>query len=175
MTSQPAEQPADAGGDDAPRRYAIAAMLEPIETGVHIDRKQWPAHVTLVGNFVTGGRPAEIMAAVERAHACEEPLQIVFGNLAQFGARSDIPVRLVISDDPVHLHHRIADELQALGGVSADEPDYWFDGYRPHVTLGPHIAFSEGDHAIVRCIVVAQVNDETAVVVASETLPGSTP
>jgi hypothetical protein len=174
VTSEPAEQAPDAGGDDSPRRYAIAAMLEPIQTDVRIDRKRWPAHVTLVGNFVTGARPSEIMAAVERAHACEEPLQIVFGHLAQFGVRGDISVRLVVSDGPARLHRRIADELQALGGVSADEPDHWFDDYRPHVTLGPHIAFSEGDAAITRCIVVAQIHDETAVVVASATLARST-
>lgn len=166
MTSDRADDTA-AAESAAPRQYVIAAMLEEIPEGTPIDRRDWPAHVTLVPSFSTSAPIAELASAIRRAHAGDAPLVVTFGERAMFGRDGDIPVRLVECDPACQLHRRIADEVQSIGGVVAAEPEYWLDGYQPHVTLGPRTSAAEGEQTCVQCIVIAHLDRDAATVVAS--------
>ena len=57
------------------------------------------------------------------------------------------------------------------GGV-AEEPAYWRDGYRPHLTLTPVISIEDGGSRILRCVAVARLLEDDATVVAAFRLPG---
>lgn len=77
------------------------------------------------------------------------------------------PVRLVIPGLVAELHGRMVDQLESLAEIAADEPVYWREGYRPHLTLGSAIKAAEGEHRVVRDISIAHLDGDTATVVAS--------
>lgn len=158
-------------GEGTIRRYAVVALFDPIDVGTEVDRRRWPAHVTLVSNFITAAAVDELVGAVHRASSRDVSLHLEFEELALFGPDRDIPVRLVVSPPIMELHGRLVDELASIGDVVADAPDYWRAGYRPHVTLGPSIEAHKGDHRIVRDVVIARLDDAIATIVAAMRLP----
>lgn len=49
-------------------RYVIVALFDAVDVGATFDRRRWPAHVTLVSNFVTAASVDELTGAVRRNH-----------------------------------------------------------------------------------------------------------
>lgn len=158
-----------AGGDaDTPLiRFVIVALFDPITVGTTFSRMRWPAHVTLVSNFVTTAFVDEIASAVRRAGILEPPMRIEFEGLDLFGPNRDVPVRLVRVGHVAKLHQQLVDELESLADVAVDEPAYWRAGYRPHLTLGPSIEAAEGECRIARDIAIARLEGDTATIVCS--------
>jgi hypothetical protein len=69
------------------------------------------------------------------------------------------------------VHRRLADRLESLPGFVAEEPAYWRNGYRPHLTLSPTIAAEEGDGRMVCRIAVAQLLGDAATIIAVLAIP----
>lgn len=151
---------------DPPSSYAVVALFEPLALGAMIDRAAWPAHVTLVSNFRVDAQPEEVVEAVRAADPLHEPLAVEVGALAFFGPRGDVPVRLVHSAAAVRAHGRLTERIERLPGFAEEEPAYWRAGYRPHLTLGPHISVAEGEQRLAFLIAVAEIVGSEAQVVA---------
>ncbi|MDL9981569.1 2'-5' RNA ligase family protein [Microbacterium candidum] len=150
-----------------PRRYVIVALFDPIPAGATIDRRRWPAHVTLLANFSTIADEADVVARVGDAVGDLASFDVELGAADWFGRHHDVPVLLVRSKEAVRLHERLADELASLNGHAADEPGYMRNGYRPHLTLGPDVSAAEGDRRAVKAIALADLRGPHATVVAS--------
>ena len=148
------------------RSYAVVALFYPLDIGTTISRRVWPAHVTLASNFTTAAIPDRIVELVAEAASTVEPLSVRFGEQALFGPNHDVRVRLVDSEESVSLHLRLADQLESLPGFAAEEPVYWREGYRPHLTLGPSITAVEGDRETANSVAVVEILDSDAKVVA---------
>lgn len=148
-----------------PRPFAVVAVPAPLEEGARFPRAVWPAHVTLASNFTVDTALVQVVDAVRAACVDVEPMTIRFEEKAQFGPNQDIPVQLVSSAHVVSLHERLADVLEALPQFAAEEPLYWRAGYRPHMT---HVAgrdTPEGSKAVLRIVVIAEIDGATASVV----------
>lgn len=152
-------------GIDTVRRYVIAGVFDGLEPGVEFDRKHWPAHVTLVSNFVTDAPARTLAAAMRRIVSNERPLRIELGEREMFGPDRDVPVRLVRSESLADLHERSIAELRAVAVITADEPRYWHAAYRPHVTLVPSVASSGDVLTESREIVLARLDAGRATIV----------
>lgn len=148
------------------KSYAVVALFAPLDIGVTIDRQAWPAHVTLASNFTATAPANEINGVVAQAAPSAEPLSVRFGEHALFGPNHDVRVRLVDSEQAVSVHRRLADTLESLPGFAAEEPAYWRDGYRPHLTLGPSVTTAEGDRETANCVAVVEILDSEAKVLA---------
>jgi hypothetical protein len=151
---------------DTPTRYAVVALFDPLPLGATIDRAQWPAHVTLVSNFRAVASAEAVAEAVRAADPLREPLAVELGALAFFGPGGDVLVRLVHSAPAERAHARLAERIERLPGFAEEEPAYWRAGYRPHLTLGPHISAAEGERRIAARIAVAEILGGEAQVVA---------
>lgn len=145
----------------------------PVETSFL--RKDWPAHVTLAGNFVTEAPTDELVLAVRRAGVLTGPTIIRFGGKGWFGPNLDVPVRLVLPGRVSNLHQCLADELEKLPGFTADEPGFWRVGYRPHLTLGSAIPLEPGEAKEIGQIAIAQLSGERATIAATWDLPTHDP
>lgn len=150
-------------------RYTVSAVWEPIATGTIIDRRVWPAHVTLASTFVVEVPGEEVVRAVSAADVASAPLVVEFGGVDLFGPDRDIPVQLVVSEQAVRVHGRLADEVEHLGGFCAEVGAHWRDGYRPHMTLGPGVS-TELPPAL-RGVIVSRLEGRHATVVAAWDLP----
>lgn len=105
--------------------YVVVALFDRIAVGTSFSRRDWAAHVTLASNFTTDTRVDDLARAVRRTGALAEALIVQFTELAQFGPRRDVPVRLVHSERITALHYHLADQLELLPGYAAEEPSYW--------------------------------------------------
>lgn len=152
-------------------RFVVVALMEPLDVGTIISRQTWPPHVTLASNFDVEATANDLALAVRRAGALDEPIVVEFVGSELFGPNRDIPVRLVQSDQISALHYRLADQLEPVAGFVAEEPAFWRDGYRPHLTLTPVISIEDGDSRILRCVAVARLLKDDATVVAAFRLP----
>lgn len=157
--------------DETGEQFVVVALFESLESGTSFRRSAWPAHVTLVSNFTTTESVDAIVTAIERVVALDGALTVEFGGSDLFGPRRDIPVRLVVDAPVVAFHRRLATAIESMPSVVADEPGYWHDGYRPHLTLGPSIAAAEGERRVVRNIALARLDKDVAAVVGSTSLP----
>ena len=148
------------------RSYAIVALFEPLDIGTTINRRAWPAHVTLASNFTAAATPDQVIEVVAEAAPGAEPLGVRFGEEALFGPNHDVRVRLVDSEQAVKVHRRLAEQLGSLPGFAAEEPAYWRDGYRPHLSLGPSVTARKGDHKTANSLAVVEILDSDARVLA---------
>lgn len=146
--------------------YAVVALFHPLEIGTTIDRRAWPPHVTLASNFAAAVATDRIIEVVTEAAQETEPLRVRVGEEALFGPNRDVRVRLVESERAVGAHMRLTDQLESLSGFFAEEPTYWRDGYRPHLSLGPSVTAMEGDVKTANSVAVVEILDSDAKVVA---------
>ena len=153
------------------RRFVVVALFEPVAVGQDVDRRNWPAHLTLVSNFVATAAFDEVVAAVREVVEPAAPLVMEFGESALFGAHHDVPVRLAISAGAVELHHRLVAAIELLPGYTPDERAHWREGYRPHVTLKRGITAPQGETRAARQIAVAHLDGHLAKVLGTLTLP----
>jgi 2'-5' RNA ligase len=155
------------------RSYAVVALFKPLDIGTTISRRVWPAHITLASNFTTAATPDRIVELVAEAVPAGEFLSVRFGEQALFGPDQDVRVQLADSEGSVSLHTRLADRLELLPGFAAEEPAYWRDGYRPHLTLGPSITAAEGNRKTAIAVAVVEILDSDAQVLALLHLRGA--
>ncbi len=148
------------------KTYAVAALFDPLDVGTTLSRQAWPAHVTLASNFTAAAPADQVVGVVADAAPIAEPLSVRIGEVALFGPNHDVPVRLVDSEQAVSVHNLLADHLGSLDGFTAEEPAYWREGYRPHLTLGPSVIAKEGDRETASCVAVVEILDIDAKVLA---------
>ena len=154
-----------------PRRFTVTASAAPLAVGMSFPRTAWPAHVTLIGNFVTEASAAELEDVVRRSEVLAAPLVVDLGGTAWFGTEHDVPVRLALPGPIVDVHRSLAAQVEALRGFAADDPAFWRDGYRPHLTLGPAVSGDVGDRLVIGCVAVARLDRGTATITAAFDLP----
>lgn len=146
-------------------RYVVVALFAPLEVGASISRARWPAHVTVVTNFVTAS-PVEVVEGVIRETvALDAPFVVHLEGRDLFGPNRDVPVLLVRPGRLDELHGRLVDVLEPLGAV-AEEPAYWREGFRPHLTLGPAVEAEQGRRRVVSHFAVVRLEEETAMVLS---------
>ncbi|KRC46867.1 hypothetical protein ASE16_15830 [Leifsonia sp. Root227] len=155
------------------RSYAVVALFDPLEINATISRSEWPAHVTLASNFTAASTLDRLLDLVTQAAAAAEPLNVRFGEQALFGPNHDVRVRLVDSEQAVGVHIRLADLLESLPGFAAEEPAYWREVYRPHLTLGPSVTAAEGDRETANSVAVVEILGSDAKVLALLRLRGA--
>lgn len=155
----------------AQRRFTVTALFSPIPVETSFLRKNWPAHVTLAGNFVTEAPTDELVLAVRSAGVLTEPTVIQFGGKGRFGPNHDVPVRLALPGRVSTLHQYLAVQLEQLPGFTADEPAFWRASYRPHLTLGSAISHEDGEAQGVCQIAIAEISGERATIIAVFDLP----
>ncbi|MFT2711533.1 2'-5' RNA ligase family protein [Clavibacter sp. Sh2126] len=148
-------------------RFVIVGLFQPTDAGTSFSRSAWPAHVTLAGNFVVEASLLDVVDAMRRAGLPGSALGVRFGELASFGHRRDIPVRLVTTHEITSIHHRLADELDSLPGFAADEPGHRRARYRPHVTLTPSISVEADESRALRSIALVELDQDLATVVTA--------
>ena len=155
------------------RSYAVVALFDPLEIHATISRSEWPAHVTLASNFNAASTLDRLLDLVNQAAAAAEPLNVRFGEQALFGPNHDVRVRLVDSEQAVGVHIRLADLLESLPGFAAEEPAYWREGYRPHLTLGPSVTATAGGRETANSVAVVEILGSDAKVLALLHLRGA--
>lgn len=155
------------------RSYAVVALFNPLDIGTTISRRAWPAHVTLASNFTTAVTPDRIFELVAEAAQAVEPLSVRFGEQALFGPNHDVRVRLVDSEQLISAHRRLADLLESLPDFAAEEPAYWRDGYRPHLTLAPSVTATEGDRETSNFLAVVEILESDAKILVLIDLRGA--
>jgi 2'-5' RNA ligase len=148
-----------------PNAFAVVALFASIDVGTSIARSAWPAHVTLVSNFAAEASPGRVIEVVRDALADGPPVSARIAGRAMFGPAGDIPVQLVEPDSFPGVHKALAEAVERLPGFVADEPDYWHDGYRAHITLRFAPDLREGDALPVRCIATARLTEECGTIV----------
>lgn len=141
----------------------VTIMATPFEVAPTVDRRRWPVHVTLVGNFhvdpmAHDALSSDFAAVSSSIHAFEVRL----GPAAKFGAANNIPV--LLAEHPMfhRLHIALAARIRRLPGFAAVEPDFWEGGYRPHATLGTAVNASEGEPLKVDWITLVALEGQTA-------------
>lgn len=155
----------------AQHRFTVSALFAAMPVGTSFSRKEWPAHVTVAGNFSADVPVDEIALAVRRAGVLTERIDIRCDGTEWFGPDHDKPVQLVLPERISTVHERLADELEQLPGFTADDPGFWREGYRPHLTLGSAISPEAGEVKQVVQISVARLCGDRATNDAAFTLP----
>ncbi|KTR93707.1 hypothetical protein NS220_11490 [Microbacterium testaceum] len=150
----------------SPDRYCVVALLASMEVGDRVDRRVWPAHVTLASNFCTEASVADLVEILREVPA-DQPVTFRVGGTAMFGQQQDIAVRLVESSRADHLHGVLVDRLHQLPGFAADEPAFWGEGFRAHLTLGPVVDAAEGEILRSTRIGIARIDGAEAELVAA--------
>jgi 2'-5' RNA ligase len=159
--------------DSAQKLLVVVALIDPLAVGTTLNRRSWPAHVTLASNFVVDVPEPEVARAISEACAGVGPLPARFAGEGLFGPEHDVAVRLVESASILAVHERIADRLEGMRGFDAREPAYWRAGYRPHLTLVPSITLREGERRQLPFIAVAELTGSRATVVSTLSLSGN--
>lgn len=117
--------------------------------------------MTVVANFVTASPVEEVEGVVRETVALDAPFVVHLEGRDLFGPNRDVPVLLVRPGRLDELHGRLVVVLEPLGAV-AEEPAYWREGYRPHLTLGSAVEGEEGERRVVSHLAIVRLDEETA-------------
>lgn len=149
----------------------IVHLVERRPEGTTFRRKrtEWPLHVTLVPWFtVEDGQRGALLADLMLKGAEKQPFRVHVGGEELFGPHKDVPVNLIVEQQPVRALH---DELMAVvrehgvrfhGRASAHSGTE--QTYRAHITHhqaadGLHRRFP-GDEEMFDCLTVARLLDD---------------
>jgi hypothetical protein len=119
------------------RTCCVVLPLEPLDTGDVVDRAEWPAHVTLVGNALLADGAIDAADAVLRSFAASTaPLSGVVGEEAWFEPAASVRVDLVDSPELHVAHDAVLTALEEqVEGYALLLPTHGRAGYRPHRTV----------------------------------------
>lgn len=130
-------------------------------------RAEWPLHMTLVPWFtITEKGCGQLLAALRSYSATKASSAVHVGGEELFGAEKDVPVNLIVEQQPVAKLH---DELSAIVGQSVQEhwPESEGRAYRAHITHhnstdGIHRRFP-GDEEVIDGFTVVRLLDDNGV------------
>lgn len=141
------------------RLLALVLPLVPLPVAAPFPRREWPAHLTVLSNFLSDATDEEVARTVEPVLAATGPVHARVRDEAWFGLRSDVRVRLVASSEAHALHGALLDALRPEG---FDHPTHQGAGYRPHITVTPAPPLAEGDELVLPRIALAAMDGEHA-------------
>jgi hypothetical protein len=133
--------------------HAVVCPLHPLPVGAGFPRREWPLHVTLLGNFAWDGDEAAIIRRVADVVEDRIGIDAVVGDEAMFGAEHTIAVNtLVPHPELIALHESLIDERMTFV-----EPQYLRAGYRAHITHFPAGRRHAGDAVRLEQVVLAEM------------------
>lgn len=125
----------------------LAIMATPFEVAPMVDRRRWPVHVTLVGNFHIDCGQEDAMSTHVAAVATDvQPFEVALGSVAHFGAAHKIPVLLAEHSALHRLHASFAERLKHRSGFLAVEPAFWGTDTARTPPSGPRLARLKARH-----------------------------
>ncbi len=140
------------------RTFTIQLPLEVLTIGQRVDRAAWPAHITLIGDFLAPDA-APVEAVVSRFAAATPPIRAAVGAEAWFGPDRTVRVDLVEVPLLRSLHARLLGELEeAVDGLQMLLPDHTRDGYRPHRTVTAGLRPARGDVLAAPFVALAELD-----------------
>ena len=111
---------------------------------------EWPLHATIVPPFETDLDADAVAALVPQV----QPIPVVGGERARFGARRTVPVTVLRDSLPLQeLHTALVEGLEAAG-VELRDQRHLKSGYRAHVSDQQAHAFHPGQRALIDEIAV---------------------
>lgn len=154
-------------------RYTVAAFPEPLAVVAVVERRRWPAHITLAGNFSAAVSESRVVARVLSTIGSIATIEVALGEPVLLGPSRDIPVLRADSVELRALHERLAGQLSRLDGFTEDEPQLWRDGFVPHLTLGSMVSVRPGEIVRIASVAVSRINGGVAVVIGEILASGS--
>ena len=153
------------------RLLALVLPLAPLPVGAPFLRREWPAHLTVLSNFLSDATDDEVARSVEPVLDAAGPVHARVREEAWFGSDSDVRVRLVESAEAHALHGRLLDAIRPDG---FEHPTRQGAGYRPHVTVTPAPPLEEDAALVLPRIALATMDGASARVRWTRALgPGS--
>lgn len=117
------------------QKYAIIALIEPIDEGTEFPAANFPLHITLIGVFAIrydGKTMAQMMDNLVKE---QRPVRVRVEGPAMFGPHRDVEVMTIEkSNELVDLHLKLYDLLSKAGAVFND-PQFQAEGFKPHSTV----------------------------------------
>ncbi len=109
--------------------------LDAIPVGARVDRRRWPLHITLVGNFTTSADLDDLVSVLREVAARTPSFEMQVLEEAWFAP--DRPVLVDLVERPVlaALHGRLLDAIRRVAEVEPLVPEHLGPGYRPHATV----------------------------------------
>lgn len=141
----------------------LVVVATPLPLPDRFDRARWPAHVTVVPNFVIDGAAAAAVTSLARDAARNHPeFTAGLGPLALFGPSRDVPVLLAEHSIFHELHAALAGSVSALPAFRPDLGEFWGVGYRPHTTIVSNSVPPPARHISITNLAVVALDDPEA-------------
>jgi len=123
------------------QHFVVVLPIEPLIAGQQFPVERWPLHVTLIPKFRTRSNLFDIEKTIRSTPS--PALDVRVGGEEMFGPSGSILVNIVVDDSAAlaQFHNRLLTTLQEQCGLTTDDPQYFRDGYRSHITA------SRDDHA----------------------------
>jgi len=142
----------------------ITSSLDPIKEG-QVFSGALPRHVTVWQYFdLPDSHMNEFIAESGDAIEAFPTLGVEGAEYAEFGAKNNVPVRLL---KVLGEHATLLSLHASLGAViekyDADilQPEWAYDGYKPHITYKDGRALEEGDYVLLNSVELIQKDTNT--------------
>jgi 2'-5' RNA ligase len=138
-------------------KWAIIALLEPVEEGIEFLPSHFPLHVTIAGVFAVDFNGNTLSEKLSELLAGQTAVETVADGEQLFGPNKDVAViKLQKTPDLMALYDKIHNELIGLGAVF-NEPQYEEGGYIPHSTRQEHKELHTGEIVLINSISIVDL------------------
>lgn len=139
-------------------RLVVVLPLEPLRIGQRFAVHHWPLHVTVLAPFSTHASPDQVADVISQAVDGQKAIRAVAGHDELFGRRHDVPVTVLVPNEPLATLHRTLVDAVRPYAASATEPAFRGSGFRPHVTVKSNARVLAGDRMLLEQLAVVDMS-----------------
>ncbi|MDH6236800.1 2'-5' RNA ligase family protein [Cryobacterium sp. CG_9.6] len=139
------------------QRLVIVLPLVPIRVGDRWPVTEWPLHITVLAPFDTDADSARIAEQIGAAITGCTALHATVGDSHLFGRRQDVPVSVIVPNEPLALlHEQVVAAVRPLG-CNPGEPAFTASEFTPHITFKNHGRRYPGDTVVLTQLAVVDM------------------
>jgi 2'-5' RNA ligase len=142
------------------RRFTLCIFVDQLpEEGYEFDSRQWPLHITLIGNYFSANSD-DIIQAIGNVTATYSNFEVSVGADAYFGSDNEILVSTIRQSENLNALHQAVVRAVAGCGVEFSNPSFLNVGYKPHITAQVSARKNEGDSIMVEHVSLVELEKD---------------
>lgn len=142
------------------RRFTLCIFVDQLPNeGYEFDSRQWPLHITLIGNYFSS-ESAALIEAIGSVITSFNSFEVTVGKDDYFGSNGEILVSTIRQSGNLNALHNAVVRAVKDCGVEFSNQEFLNEGYKPHITVQVNATKNEDDEVAIKYISLVELEKD---------------